>query len=249
MRQKRLLAWLGLLFSLAAIAAVPAETLIGKVVGVHDGDTLTLLVNGDTEYKIRLDGIDAPELKQDFGQRSKQALSALCFGKGVRVKAAGEDRYGRTLGTVYVNGADVNRRMVADGFAWHYVKYSDSESLAKAEAAARKKKLGLWKDKSPTAPWDWRTAERQRPRRSTADDLLPKVTPDDRPPAVSRTDPPPRESGGSAAPEEETSSAPEYWLNTATGVRHNRSCRYFEDTKSGRRCGPDEGRACKKCGG
>lgn len=238
MRHLRLACVALLLFTLAAIGAPRTDTLVGKVVGVHDGDTITLLVAGKTQYKIRLDGIDAPELKQDFGQRAKEALSALCFGKGVRVKTIGTDRYGRTLGTVYVNGADVNRRMVADGFAWHYVKYSDSQSLASAEAAAREKKLGLWHDRDPAAPWDWRATQKQKQKRasSSADALLPIV----RPPESTAANPEKSTAGTGVR---------EFWLNTETGVRHNKGCQYFNSTQSGRFCAGSEGRACKKCGG
>lgn len=95
--------WLG--WSLLVIVMgipVSAETLTGQVLGVHDGDTLTLLVAGNQPVKVRLTGIDAPELKQPYGQQAKQALSALAFGKEARVESPGPDKYGRTLGTVFV---------------------------------------------------------------------------------------------------------------------------------------------------
>lgn len=147
-----------LAFVLAAIAADRPE-LIGKVVGVHDGDTLTLLVDR-TQYKIRLDGIDAPELGQDFGTRAKQALSKACFGKVVKVETHGQDRYGRTLGEVFTDES-VNLRLVRDGMAWHYVKYSDSQELADVEKAAREAKAGLWADPAAVPPWEFRAKKKQ----------------------------------------------------------------------------------------
>jgi endonuclease YncB( thermonuclease family) len=99
------------LLATLTFAADHAE-LVGKVVGVHDGDTLTLLVDGRTQYKVRLDGIDAPELGQDFGTRAKQALSKAIFGKTVRIETHGQDRYGRTLGEVFDGAESINRRLV-----------------------------------------------------------------------------------------------------------------------------------------
>lgn len=151
-----------------AFAAEHGE-LVGNVVGVHDGDTLTLLVDR-TQYKIRLDGIDAPELGQDFGTRSKQALSKACFGKTVKVETHGQDRYGRTLGEVFTDES-VNRRLVQDGMAWHYVRYSDSEELAAAEKAAREAKAGLWADPAAVPPWEFR-AKKKQPAPATGEHWL-----------------------------------------------------------------------------
>jgi len=140
-------------------AAEHAE-LVGKVVGVHDGDTLTLLVDRQ-QYKVRLDGIDAPELGQDFGMRAKQALSKAVFGKTVKVETHGQDKYGRTLGEVLVDGQSANRRLVCDGMAWHYVKYSTSKELADAEKSARQSKAGLWADPAAVPPWEYRAKKKQ----------------------------------------------------------------------------------------
>lgn len=127
----------------------------GRVVGVHDGDTITVLM-GKEQYKIRLDGIDAPELSQAFGRVSKQFASDFAFGKVARVKVSGMDRYGRYLGEVFVGGKSLNRAILAAGLAWWYRQYSKDESLGALEAAARAKRLGLWKDPAPLAPWDYR---------------------------------------------------------------------------------------------
>lgn len=117
----------------------------GKVIGVHDGDTLTLLIDGKRELKIRLEGIDAPESKQAFGERSKQALSDHVFGKEVRVQITTTDRYGRSIGRVFSEAIDINFTMVREGFAWWYRDYAKKdEELREAEAVAKESEAGLW---------------------------------------------------------------------------------------------------------
>ena len=101
---------------------------------------------------IRLEGIDTPESKQPFGSKAKQAMSRMVFGKQVKVVWKKKDRYGRTLGHVYVNGKWTNLQMIKQGMAWHYKQYSKDQELASAEVEARKKRLGLWAEKSPLAP-------------------------------------------------------------------------------------------------
>jgi len=134
----------------------PAAGNSGRAVGVHDGDTLTVLTAGNVQIKVRLVEIDAPELKQPFGQQSKQALSALVFGKDVEIRATGKDRYGRTLARVFVDGTDVNLAMVKAGMAWRFDKYSKDGAFQTAQEGARAAKRGLWRDPSPIQPWEWR---------------------------------------------------------------------------------------------
>jgi endonuclease YncB( thermonuclease family) len=143
------------------------EKISGKVVGVTDGDTISLLVNEET-IKVRLEGIDAPELDQSYGTKSKQELSKMVFGKAVILMKTGTDKYGRTLGIVMVGNVDANATMVEDGWAWHLKKYNDEERLAKLEVAAREAKRGLWADEKPMAPWDHR-ARQKTPRAKEAD--------------------------------------------------------------------------------
>ena len=133
------------------------EWFVAKVVGVHDGDTLTVLLN-KRQYKIRIDGIDAPELGQDFGKRAKQHLSNLAMDKMVTGTCVETDRYGRNICTLKtVRGIEVvNNAMVEAGMAWHYTKYSDDETLIQLELEAREAKLGLWAGDNPVPPWDWR---------------------------------------------------------------------------------------------
>jgi endonuclease YncB( thermonuclease family) len=136
---------------------IPAANIItGKAVGVTDGDTVTVLDATNTQHKIRLEAIDAPESHQPFGTQSKKALSEKVFGKAVRVEWTEKDKYRRTLGHIYVADRWINREMVEEGWAWHYKQYSDDEDLAKLELTARAKKVGLWADKDAIAPWDFR---------------------------------------------------------------------------------------------
>ena len=151
------------MLAVAAVAAEPA-TLTGKVVSVHDGDTLRVLDAAGTQHKVRLQGIDAPETKQAFGTKARNRLADLTLGKAVTVRVHGRDRYGRTLGTVEAAGQDANRQMVADGMAWHYVEYSKDAGLAQAEREARAAHRGLWADKAPVSPWEWRAGEKGRKR-------------------------------------------------------------------------------------
>ncbi len=138
-----------------------AAELTGLVVGVSDGDTITVLVD-KTPYKIRLAGIDAPESRQAFGQASKQHLSALVYKKPVTVLWDKKDRYGRTIGKVLINGTDVCLEQIKAGLAWHYKRYAseqpaqDRADYGAAEDKAKDERIGLWSDAQPTAPWDWR---------------------------------------------------------------------------------------------
>ena len=109
----------------------------GKVIRVADGDTITILDPSNTQLKIRLNKIDAPEKAQAFGQRSKQHLSDIVFGRSVTVTWDEKDRYGRILGTVWLDGRDINLQMVRDGLAWHYKRYDSTPAYAQAEADAR----------------------------------------------------------------------------------------------------------------
>jgi endonuclease YncB( thermonuclease family) len=139
-----------------------ADTLQGRVVGIADGDTVTVLDDSNTQFKIRLMGIDAPEKKQAFGNKSKESLSAMVFNKQVTVEYSKKDRYGRTVGKITVDGIDANLEQVKAGMAWHYKQYQNEQSVedrslyAEAEDQARAETRGLWFDVDPTPPWDWR---------------------------------------------------------------------------------------------
>ncbi len=188
----------------ACVGMVRAETVSGKVVSVADGDTVTVLTAGNRQVKVRLDGIDAPESRQDFGQRAKQAASDLVFGKQVSVDIRTRDRYGRSVGVVRVGGTEVNTAMVEGGWAWWYRQYApDNTVLSRAESAARAAKRGLWASPSPVPPWEFR-----RGKTTAAADATVSGAP---PAATSQTEAP-----APVAP----NAAPVY--RTATGVKFHR---------------------------
>ena len=139
-----------------------ADDLTGHVVGVTDGDTLTVLDSNKGLTKIRLHQIDAPEKKQDFGQRSKQSLSDLTYGKPVRVEVFDTDKYGRTVGKVWVNGLDANLEQVKRGMAWVYRQYTQEPAYFAAEQTARNGRVGLWSQSNPVPPWEFRHPNQAR---------------------------------------------------------------------------------------
>jgi micrococcal nuclease len=140
------------------------QVLTGKVVGVSDGDTITILVNGRSQVKIRLYGVDCPEKAQAFGAKAKQFTSDQVFGKQVRVISHGADRYGRTIGEVLLeNGASLNKELVRNGFAWWYRQYAPKNTeLQSLEQQARTARLGLWADPQPLPPWEFRKIKRSQ---------------------------------------------------------------------------------------
>lgn len=134
----------------------------GKVIRVLDGDTIEVLQVNNERTRIRLNGIDAPEKKQDFGQRSRQFLSRQLAQQFVTITGDETDRYGRLLGTVWLNGQDINLLQLQSGMAWAYRyqgKASNSAYLA-MEKEARKQRKGLWTDPSAVEPWKWRMKNR-----------------------------------------------------------------------------------------
>jgi endonuclease YncB( thermonuclease family) len=140
-----------------AVPGASAE-IHGRVVGISDGDTFTLLTADKQQVKIRLAEIDAPELGQPYGQKSKQALSNLVFGKNVLVRVQTTDRYGRTVGRPYVGDLDICEEMVRIGAAWVYREYLKDENLLVLEAEAKAQERGLWglSESQSTPPWEWR---------------------------------------------------------------------------------------------
>lgn len=151
-----------LIIALVTTVQVSAAPLEGRVVGVADGDTLTLLDSSNEQHKIRLVGIDAPEKKQDFGQRAKGSLSSLAFGRAATADCRKKDRYKRNLCIVFVGGRDVGLEQIRNGMAWHYKQYANEQppqermAYERAENEARAKSEGLWVDRDPVPPWEWR---------------------------------------------------------------------------------------------
>ena len=133
-----------------------------RVVGITDGDSLTVLDEQNRQHRIRLAEIDAPERGQPWGDRSRQALSALVFSKTVSVQQTDTDRYGRVVARVFADGRDVNRTMVEQGDAWAYRQYLTDQTLIATEARARQQGAGLWSmsDQQTVAPWEWRQGVR-----------------------------------------------------------------------------------------
>ena len=151
-----------LIFILFLSNFVNAKTMEGLVVGVADGDTITVLDQQKNTYKIRLQGIDAPEKKQAFGEKSKQSLHDLVHGKQVRIEYDKEDKYGRIVGKITLDDLDICLQQLVLGMAWHYKKYQNEQSVADrvvytdAELKSKSLKLGLWADETPTPPWEFR---------------------------------------------------------------------------------------------
>ena len=133
--------------------------MLGKVVGITDGDTLTLLV-GRTQHKIRLAEIYTPERGQDWGTRARQALADKVFQENVNVDVVDVDRYDRLVGKIWLGDRDINRELVREGHAWVYRRYLNDESMLEDEAHAKAEQLGLWSLADPVAPWEWRRGKR-----------------------------------------------------------------------------------------
>ena len=155
---KKLICILLLLLSLLSFA----EELTGKVINVSDGDTITVLDSNNQKYKIRLQGIDAPETQQAFGETSRQSLASLVYDKEVIILWDKRDKYARILGKVIVDGRDANYEQLKKGLAWYYKQYEndlsdeDKERYAEAEAWARNYTEGLWTDSKSIPPWEFR---------------------------------------------------------------------------------------------
>jgi endonuclease YncB( thermonuclease family) len=147
---------------LAALAPGRALALEGRVVAVHDGDTVTLLDGARVQHRVRLAGIDAPERGQAFGTRSRENLARLVHGRRVEAHCPKRDRYGREVCSVFADGRDVGLEQVRSGLAWWYREYAREQrgdertSYAAAEGEARSTGRGLWSEANPQAPWAWR---------------------------------------------------------------------------------------------
>ncbi|MCX7147798.1 MAG: thermonuclease family protein [Rhodocyclales bacterium] len=164
-----------LVFALAIPLAALADDFAGRVVGVSNGDTITVLDSAQSRHEIRLVGVGAPESDQPFGQVSRKHLSDLVFGKDVRVEWLKRDRYGHILGKVMVQPRgcpacqktrDAGLAQMETGLAWWYREYRREQSLEDqgryeyAEFDARTRRIGLWRHASPVPPWEWRKRNR-----------------------------------------------------------------------------------------
>lgn len=135
-----------------------------KVVGISDGDTIIIMHEGKGE-KIRIYGIDTPEMGQAYGRKAKQFTSQMVFGKIVEVKPVTKDKYGRTVGLVKITDMDLSEELVKAGFAWVYTKYCDAPKCRDwvvLEKNAKEKNIGLWSESNPVAPWEYRKSNIKR---------------------------------------------------------------------------------------
>lgn len=153
--------WLVICLGCLLASSVSAEVLLGTVIAVHDGDTITLRTESNKK-KIRLAGIDASELTQPYGVESRAALREAVFDKVILVETSRNDKYGRAIGKVILDGTDINLKHIQSGGAWVYRAYlkelskEDRATYLEAEAQSKAIAIGLWKDSNPVEPWIWR---------------------------------------------------------------------------------------------
>src|SRR5690606_5194080 len=147
---------LTIIFILTFFLVCVSQTIVGKIVRVSDGDTIVLLDSTNQQIRIRLHGIDCPENGQDFANVAKKYTSDLCFSKNVSVDVLDIDRYGRTIGVVWVDTINVNLKLLLKGLAWHYKHFDQSIEFAHAELSARENKRGLWAQPNAVPPWEYR---------------------------------------------------------------------------------------------
>lgn len=139
--------------------AAAADPRAGRVVDVLDGDTINIVSNGKSD-RIRLAGIDAPEIGQPGGAEATRALRSLVENQIVTLRIKERGRYGRLIARVMVHGIDTSVALLMDGHAWHYKRYDQDAELAAIEAYAKHKRLGLWAENGVTPPWQWRKERR-----------------------------------------------------------------------------------------
>ena len=156
MNGKTLMKGTGFLLCLLMVVPVRAADFEAKVIGVLDGDTIDVLHEKKQE-RIRLYGIDCPEKGQSFGQKAKQATSALLFDKDVRIETHGRDKHRRTLGTVFQGEVNINQVLVKEGWCWWFSKFVPKDVVLKQlEQEAKDGNKGLWADQNPVPPWLYR---------------------------------------------------------------------------------------------
>lgn len=142
------------------VALKQNRTYKGKSIKVDDGDTFTFLSRRKVSYRIRLDGIDAPEKGMPYAKKAKEYLAALLLNQEIELRILSADRYGRYVGKVYCKGQEVSLLMLRAGYAWHYSKYNQEVIFFEAEHKARDQKTGLWQNEHPLAPWTVRAYRR-----------------------------------------------------------------------------------------
>jgi endonuclease YncB( thermonuclease family) len=147
-----------------AQSAYSDDLITARVIGVTDGDNLTVIGSDNKQTLIRLHGLDCPELTQPFGEQAKEFASNLCFGKIIMYRMVGIDRFDRTIATVFLaDSTEVNLEILKAGYAWYNSRYDKRQDYVDAEEEARRTGAGLWADPDPTPPWEWRRDMRKKP--------------------------------------------------------------------------------------
>jgi endonuclease YncB( thermonuclease family) len=182
MKRAAVLLSLVLLCGINSYSQEVVATLSGKVVDVADGDTITIVDRRKVMHLIRMVGIDAPEKFQEFGDKARQYLSDLVFGKTVRVEGTSYDRFGRLRGKVLLNGRDMNLELVIAGFAWHFTETAaeqsdrDRQVYESAELIARRSKFNIWSAAKPVPPWQYKTAPDAAAKQQTTAPAIQETT-------------------------------------------------------------------------
>jgi endonuclease YncB( thermonuclease family) len=248
----RKLTWIAtqilLLLLLGVRPCTGQQPFTGLVSRVVDGDMIHVQRDNEPE-KVRLEGIDAPEMGQSFGPKAREVLMKKILARTVTVKPTGTDKYGRTLAVVWIDDRNINLEMVAEGWAWHFKKYSQDTALAAAENNARTQRRGLWADANPESPWDWRAAEKKRRKeegvaRATADPSVPALPPKAKPELTAQS------SSNDSRPEDQESRTIVYLAPTG---KHYHSIDCADIAKGSKAISLADAkkkgyRACPKCG-
>lgn len=150
-----------LLMLCISLVSILNAQITAKVVGIKDGDTVVVLLEGNIQKTLRLAEVDCPEKGQPFGNNARQFTSNQVFGKTISYIETDTDRYGRSIAKVYYDGKYLSEELIKAGLGWWYYQYSSNDSLGKLQEKAKNKKIGLWQDPQPIAPWDFRKIQRQ----------------------------------------------------------------------------------------
>ena len=150
-----------IIIGMVAFGFLNAKTMTGSCVGVYDGDTINVFVKGKT-IRIRMEGVDCPELNQAYGSEAKKFTSKLTQGKTVKVKIKGYDHKKNIIGRVFVGKLDISHQLIRAGLGWHYKKYNKEFMLATAEKKARSHQIYIWSQSKPQPPWEYRKLLKQK---------------------------------------------------------------------------------------